>query len=72
MSKKTKLMNDLNEESLSFYSQDKEYIGFLNGFLCPDCQNELVDTNPLVTILDRQSKKEIGCNKCGYTGYRVI
>jgi hypothetical protein len=25
-------------------------------------QNELVDTNPLVTILDRQSKKEIGCN----------
>ncbi len=72
MSKKTKLMNDFDNESLLFYSQDKDYVGESNGFLCPDCQNELVDTNPLVTILDKQSKKEIGCNKCGYAGYRII
>jgi len=58
MSKKTKLMNDFNEESLSFYNQDKDYVGEYNGVLCPDCQNELIDTNPLVTILDRQSKKK--------------
>ncbi len=65
-------MNKFDKESLSFYSQDDTNNGIPNGYLCPDCQNELVDTNPLVTILDKQSKKEIGCNKCGYTGYRVI
>ncbi len=65
-------MDESNEELFSLYSQENEDDGIGNGYLCPDCDNELVDINPLVTILDKRSKKEIGCNKCGYRGFRFI
>jgi C4-type Zn-finger protein len=43
-----------------------------NGLSCPDCQNELVDSNPMLTILGNPSKKEVSCEKCGYNGFRVV
>jgi hypothetical protein len=43
-----------------------------NGLPCPDCQNELVDSNPMLTILGNPSKKEVSCEKCGYNGFRVV
>lgn len=43
----------------------------LNGIACPDCDNELYDSNPNMTLMSNPPKKSIHCEKCGYKGYRI-
>lgn len=42
-----------------------------NGIVCPDCGEELLDTNPFSTITTNPPQKHIHCPKCGYSGYRI-
>jgi DNA-directed RNA polymerase subunit RPC12/RpoP len=56
--------------------RDHEVIGSLNdprpnGIICPDCGNELWDTNPMITLTSYPAKKHTNCPECGYRGYRL-
>ena len=42
-----------------------------NGIACPKCGNELMDTNPMMTLTSHPAQKNVHCPKCGYTGYRI-
>jgi len=41
-----------------------------NGIACPKCGNELMDTNPMMTLTSHPAKKDVHCPKCEYKGYR--
>lgn len=42
-----------------------------NGIACPKCGNELMDTNPMITLTSYPAKKDVHCPKCEYKGYRI-
>jgi len=42
----------------------------LNGIACPDCEAELYDSNPMMTLTSFPPKKKIHCNNCNYSGFR--
>jgi ribosomal protein S27E len=42
-----------------------------NGITCPKCGEELMDTNPMVTLTSYPPKKNVNCSKCEYIGYRI-
>jgi hypothetical protein len=44
-----------------------------NGIACPKCGEELLDTQPNVTLASMPPKKNVGCSseKCDYIGYRI-
>ena len=41
-----------------------------NGIACPECGEELMDTNPMITLTSMPPKKNIHCPECKYVGYR--
>jgi hypothetical protein len=43
-----------------------------NGIECPECGEELMDTNPNETLISYPAKKNVHCPKCEYRGYRII
>jgi hypothetical protein len=43
-----------------------------NGIACPECGNELMDTNPMMTLTSHPAKKNVHCSKCEYKGYRIV
>ena len=42
-----------------------------NGIACPNCAEQLVDSNPMMTLTSFPPKKNINCIKCDYVGYRI-
>ena len=42
-----------------------------NGIECPQCQTELLDTNPLDVIPSVPPRRHIHCPKCGFHWMRV-
>lgn len=42
-----------------------------NGIACPKCGEELLDSNPNMTLTSYPPKKNIHCEKCDYRGYRI-
>jgi hypothetical protein len=42
-----------------------------NGIACPECGNELVDSEPHATLMSMPPQKQIACLKCKYSGYRI-
>jgi hypothetical protein len=42
-----------------------------NGIACPECDEELWDSNPMVTLTSYPAQKNIHCPLCGYKGYRI-
>jgi hypothetical protein len=42
-----------------------------NGIACPECGEELLDSNPNMTLTSNPAKKSIHCSKCKYNGYRI-
>lgn len=42
-----------------------------NGIECPQCKQELYDTDLLTVLTSYPPKKEIHCDNCGYKGYRI-
>ncbi len=43
-----------------------------NGIACPKCGNELMDTNPMMTLTSHPAQKSVHCSKCEYKGYRIV
>lgn len=42
-----------------------------NGIECPECQKELWDSDPCVSLMSNPPQKNIHCPECGYRGYRL-
>jgi DNA-directed RNA polymerase subunit RPC12/RpoP len=73
MSKKLKTLQDHNVDARERH--DKAFAAFgkprLNGIACPQCGNELYDSNPSVTLTISPAQKNIHCEDCDYVGYRI-
>ena len=42
----------------------------LNGIACPNCGEELFDSQPDIILMTNPPKKHIECGNCGFEGYR--
>jgi hypothetical protein len=42
-----------------------------NGIACPNCADEMLDSNPDAVLLTDPLQKAIHCPTCQYKGYRV-
>ena len=42
-----------------------------NGIACPTCCNELLDSEPTMTLASNPPQKSIHCPSCGYRGHRI-
>lgn len=70
MKKKLKTLEEHNGRSWAWFSSFNQEPQ-LNGIACPNCGEELYDTNPNVTLTSDPPQKNIGCIKCDYKGYRI-
>ena len=69
--KDLKSLEEHNSQQLNAYWRLNSNAPVLNGIACPDCNEELYDNNPLVTLASYPPKKNVSCIKCGYVGYRI-
>jgi C4-type Zn-finger protein len=74
MSKKLKSLVEYNSMSITFHLAMLSPKPTPNGIACPKCGEELLDTQPNVTLTSMPPQKNVGCSskKCDYIGYRVI
>ena len=42
-----------------------------NGIACPKCGEEMMDSNPSVSLASNPPQKNIHCPKCNYKDFRV-
>lgn len=42
-----------------------------NGIACPECGQELVDSNPQLLLTSLPPQKNVRCEACDYVGYRL-
>lgn len=42
-----------------------------NGIACPECGEELWDSNPSCTLTSNPPQKNIHCPNCNYRGFRI-
>jgi DNA-directed RNA polymerase subunit RPC12/RpoP len=68
--KKLKNLDDHNVQQ-SIHWQLNSNQPQLNGIACPNCGEELYDSNPMITLTSYPAKKNIHCIKCDYSGYRI-
>lgn len=71
MKKKLKSLDEHNSNSWSNYSSMFENSPKPNGIACPKCGEELMDSQPMMTLTSNPPKKDIHCPSCGYVGYRI-
>ena len=71
MSKKLKDLNEHNAQANSMLWAMNDNSPRLNGFACPECGEELFDSNPMVTLTSIPAQKNVHCSKCDYVGYRI-
>ena len=43
-----------------------------NGIACPNCGEELMDSNPMITLTSYPAQKNTHCPSCDYTGSRIV
>ncbi len=41
-----------------------------NGIACPECEEELFDSHPMIMLTSNPPQMNIHC-ECGYVGYRI-
>jgi len=73
MSKEQKLkdLNEHNSQASSMHWSMNDNNPRLNGIACPECGEELFDSNPMMTLTSMPPKKNVHCSKCDYVGYRI-
>jgi hypothetical protein len=73
MAKKLKTLQEHNTMNTTFHRGLLPQSPVLNGIACPKCGEELLDTQPNVTLSSMPPQKNVGCSsdKCDYTGYRI-
>lgn len=69
--KKLKSLEQHNSESMNFQYSMYSNLPRPNGIACPECGEELLDSNPNMTLTSYPAKKSIHCPKCKYNGYRI-
>lgn len=70
MKNKLKSLAENNAESLRFAFQMSDNSPRPNGIECPKCKEELMDSNPMMTLTSHPPQKNVHCLKCDYSGYR--
>lgn len=67
------LKNLAEHNAQAFEIQHKLYANnpVKNGIACPNCGNELLDSNPMIILTSNPAQKNIHCDKCDYVGYRI-
>jgi len=63
-------MNNAEKEK-AFHEKQILNMPHQNGIACPECGHELWDLDPMQTLTSIPPKKEVGCPKCKYHGYRL-
>jgi hypothetical protein len=63
-------------KTLVEYNQEKQLVNKMvgpqrNDIECPNCKTELLDKNDGLLLMTSPPKKNIFCENCGYTGYRI-
>jgi hypothetical protein len=71
MEKNLKSLDEYNGERVQYHFNLMSEQPRLNGIACPKCGEELVDTNPMVTLTSYPPQKNVNCLKCEYIGYRI-
>jgi len=70
MKNKLKSLEESNAESLRLAFQMNDNSPQPNGIECPKCKEELMDSNPMMTLTSYPPQKNVHCPKCEYSGYR--
>jgi hypothetical protein len=65
-------LEEWNKERAEQHIKTNDNKPRLNGIECPNCGCELFDSSPMVILASNPPQKNIACNACGYTGYRVV
>jgi C4-type Zn-finger protein len=73
MAKKLKSLAEHNTISSTFHWSMLNQKPVPNGIACPKCGEELLDTQPYMTLTSMPPQKNVGCSseECDYTGYRI-
>lgn len=69
--KNLKSLNKHNEDKNKLYRQLNLNSPQLNGITCPECGEEMYDSNPMMTLTSIPAQKNVHCSKCDYVGYRI-
>jgi len=69
--KKLKSLTEHNSQCSNFQFSMYSNLPRPNGIACPECGEELMDSNPNMTLTSYPAKKSIHCSKCTYQGYRI-
>lgn len=54
-----------------FVTKYEACVPTLNGIACPECGEELYDSDPGQTLTSHPPKKRIHCSNCTYNGTRI-
>ena len=70
MKKKLKSLDEHNSTAWSTHTSMFNNSPQPNGIACPKCGEELMDSNPMMTLTSHPPQKNVHCPKCEYSGYR--
>lgn len=69
--KELKGLDESNAEYWSYHAALYTNRPQKNGIACPECGEELWDSNPMVTLTSHPAQKNTHCD-CGWSGYRIV
>lgn len=61
-------LEEHNKKALAFYRLKRAD----TGIACPECGEELTDTNPYITLHGFPPQKLVHCDKCKWFGARFV
>lgn len=67
-----KTLTDHNRERYDAYVLMTSSFPMKNGIACPQCGDELWDSDPLSTLTVSPPQKRTHCGGCSYTGTRLV
>lgn len=65
-----KTLTEHNETQCAMWDSLNSNEPVKNGIACPECGQELVDSNPMVGLTSIPPQCNVSCG-CGFSGYRV-
>jgi hypothetical protein len=72
MKKNLKTLDEHNTQQRQYQMSMMDDTPRLNGIACPNCEEEMYDTNPNIILTSFPAQKNIHCENCKYTGCRVL
>ena len=66
-----KSLDEHNAESIKRHSKLNSTLPQPNGISCPECGNELVDSDPTMVLASDPPQRDVHCEVCDYHGYRI-